>query len=385
MTSLGRARLPSSMENGPTMHITRNPAIRIRQAVRDNNVPLLARLQHKTDLRNTDRNRLTSLSWSAIDGSLEVFEWLLLDYGHDDQELSRDADNNTILHLLASVPSPPGLSPHNHLIESFSFSLRSTTRPISEQIAICLRMTHLYHTVFPFILDWSNSGGKTALHLAAQAGNSQFVNTLCDFGADIDLTDLQGNSPLHYASAWGHIETIKVLLDRGCPHNVKNVDGFTAADFAYSHTVKAALEAGVREIYDGKRNRRKAEIISNEIMNPLTEPRMRSGSTSTGRSGSRQPSSQPIMRRESEPNSKRPEVLPLTIDTRIPRPFPGRSPSLPVSSHPKSPPPPLPGPQVIGIPTSQGPPQSLPMRRANSAQTGSSASEGSRRARGTPI
>ncbi len=55
----------------------------------DNKVTLLQRLQHKTDLRNTDRNRLTSLAWAAIEGSLEVFEWLLLDYGHDDQELSR--------------------------------------------------------------------------------------------------------------------------------------------------------------------------------------------------------------------------------------------------------------------------------------------------------
>lgn len=55
----------------------------------DNNVSLLQRLQHKTDLRNTDENRLTSLSWAAMEGNIEVFEWLLLDYGHDDQELSR--------------------------------------------------------------------------------------------------------------------------------------------------------------------------------------------------------------------------------------------------------------------------------------------------------
>lgn len=41
------------------------------------------------ELRNADRSRLTSLSWAAIEGGLEVFEWLLLDYGHDDQELSR--------------------------------------------------------------------------------------------------------------------------------------------------------------------------------------------------------------------------------------------------------------------------------------------------------
>jgi hypothetical protein len=32
---------------------------------------------------------MTSLSWAAVEGNLEVFEWLLMDYGHDDQELSR--------------------------------------------------------------------------------------------------------------------------------------------------------------------------------------------------------------------------------------------------------------------------------------------------------
>ena len=49
----------------------------------------VSRLQNKTDLRNTDKDRITSLGWAALEGSLEVFEWLLLDYGHDDQELSR--------------------------------------------------------------------------------------------------------------------------------------------------------------------------------------------------------------------------------------------------------------------------------------------------------
>lgn len=47
------------------------------------------RLQHKGDLRNTDKARLTSLAWAALELSVEVFEWLLLEYGHDDSELSR--------------------------------------------------------------------------------------------------------------------------------------------------------------------------------------------------------------------------------------------------------------------------------------------------------
>jgi hypothetical protein len=90
-------------QDGSQMRVVRKPNLRVRQGVRggcvfpgclltgflDNNVPLLNRLQHKVNLRNTDKNRLTSLSWAALEGSLEVFEWLLLDYGHDDQELSR--------------------------------------------------------------------------------------------------------------------------------------------------------------------------------------------------------------------------------------------------------------------------------------------------------
>jgi hypothetical protein len=57
----------------------------------DNNVALIRRFASNpdVDIRNADKNRLTSLSWAAIEGNLEAFESLLLDYGHDDQELSK--------------------------------------------------------------------------------------------------------------------------------------------------------------------------------------------------------------------------------------------------------------------------------------------------------
>ena len=62
---------------------------RSRLMTTDDNVALLARLQSSMDLRNPDKNRLTSLSWAVIDGSFDAFEWLLLDYGHDDVEISQ--------------------------------------------------------------------------------------------------------------------------------------------------------------------------------------------------------------------------------------------------------------------------------------------------------
>jgi hypothetical protein len=111
METLKFAPPPKRQGESSKLRIVRDPSIRIRQAVRgvsrassgitladtgvDNNVPLLSRLQANNDLRNVDTNRLTSLSWAAIEGSLEVFEWLLLDYGHDDHELSRVSHNPT--------------------------------------------------------------------------------------------------------------------------------------------------------------------------------------------------------------------------------------------------------------------------------------------------
>lgn len=44
---------------------------------------------------------MTSLSWAAVEGNLEVFEWLLMDFGHDDQELSRVSSTAISVHMLA--------------------------------------------------------------------------------------------------------------------------------------------------------------------------------------------------------------------------------------------------------------------------------------------
>jgi hypothetical protein len=37
------------------------------------------------------------------------------------------------------------------------------------------RMARAYYDRYPFTLDWSNSSGKTALHVASLKGNEEFV------------------------------------------------------------------------------------------------------------------------------------------------------------------------------------------------------------------
>ena len=77
-----------------------------------------------------------------------------------------------------------------------------------------LRMARAYLGRYPYLIDWSNVKGKTALHVASLKGNEEFVRVsvtdlwhvelfkdipqmLCDYGADFDLPDEEGNTPLH--------------------------------------------------------------------------------------------------------------------------------------------------------------------------------------------
>lgn len=208
---------------------------RLRRAVKENNLALVKRLVQRTEMRNPDssQERYTSLAWAAVCGCEDTFEYLL-SMGHDDEELSKDAEKNTILCLLAGFKS------------TAVSNLNQLAPDNADAQGTAMRMARLYWDRFPFITDWCNAQGKTALHIAALRGSDEFVRMLCDLGADIDLSDLQGNTPLHYASAWGHIPVVQSLIERGCGFNAKNNDGFTASDYAFSNNTYEALQETAR-------------------------------------------------------------------------------------------------------------------------------------------
>ncbi|PPQ99068.1 hypothetical protein CVT24_003628 [Panaeolus cyanescens] len=223
----------------------KDPSARLRRAVKENNLFLVKRLIQRTDMRNpdTDSKRYTSLAWAAVLGNEETFEFLL-SAGHDDEELSRDSEHNTILMLLADqTPSTPG---------AFYSSSNS-----QDTTGAYLRMARLYYDRYNWILDWSNIHGKTALHIAALKGNEELVRMLCDLGADIDLSDNKGNTPLHYASSWGHVPTVQLLIERGCQYSAKNNQGFTASDYAYSFSTRDTLQDTARIQFENNKKQRR--------------------------------------------------------------------------------------------------------------------------------
>jgi uncharacterized protein len=106
-----------------------------------------------------------------------MFEFLL-NAGHDDEELSKvcskdipflysslisfrqDSEKSTILILIADMKPP-------------LTSLYACSDP--DFMCPTIRMARMYYDRYPFILDWSDSSGKTALHVAALKGNEELV------------------------------------------------------------------------------------------------------------------------------------------------------------------------------------------------------------------
>ncbi|KJA30152.1 hypothetical protein HYPSUDRAFT_175394 [Hypholoma sublateritium FD-334 SS-4] len=220
----------------------KDASARLRRAVKENNLFLVKRLIQRTDMRNPDTasKRYTSLAWVAVLGHEETFEYLLT-AGHDDDELSKDYENNTILMLLADQKPAQSTS----YIEGDDHS------------GAYLRMAQLYYERYNWVLDWSNIHGKTALHIAALKGNEELVRMLCDFGADFDLSDNKGNTPLHYASSWGHIPTVQLLIERGCQYSARNNEGFTASDYAYSFNTRDTLQETARAQFENNKKQRR--------------------------------------------------------------------------------------------------------------------------------
>ena len=74
----------------------------------------------------------------------------------------QDSDNNTILTLLADF-KPPVATPYRSPPNDYYVG------------GAALRMAKLYYDRYPYIRDWANSQGKTALHAASMRGNEEIV------------------------------------------------------------------------------------------------------------------------------------------------------------------------------------------------------------------
>jgi hypothetical protein len=138
-----------------------------------------------------------------------------------DTPRSQDSEKNTILCLLAAVKANP-LAPPNHLASDDAELQRSA-----------IRMARLYWHRFPFMTDWSNQQGRTALHIAALHGRDEFVQVYPTHMPVIpELTP-----PFRCYATLGQMLTSKIPLEMLLCTSKPDACGFT---LILSHTSASA-------------------------------------------------------------------------------------------------------------------------------------------------
>ncbi len=70
--------------------------------------------------------------------------------------------------------------------------------------------------------------GDFPINIAAILGRVDDIETLLNFGADINSKGEHGYTPLHYAVEQGHLNVVKFLLENGANKDITNDDGDTA-------------------------------------------------------------------------------------------------------------------------------------------------------------
>ncbi|XP_060560318.1 myotrophin-like [Ruditapes philippinarum] len=84
--------------------------------------------------------------------------------------------------------------------------------------------------------------GRTALHFAADYGQTDVITCLLDNGADINKPDKHGISPLLAAIWENHTDAVKLLLERGASKEGKAPDGTSYYDCAETDDIKELLK-----------------------------------------------------------------------------------------------------------------------------------------------
>ncbi|KAI9816539.1 MAG: hypothetical protein M1827_001671 [Pycnora praestabilis] len=185
-------------------------SIRLRRAIHLNDLLLVARItrNNPTYLRNPDLGNKgnTSLHLAAELGLLDIVIHLV-DAGHEDEGVSRNADGDTPLILAAAA------------------SDEDVVRVLASRFESCV--------------NWKNKAGADALMTASRHGHPTHITLLLTHTATPHATDTSGNTALHYASAHGELKVIRTLLHANASPLARNAYSWTPIQ--YSSTVAAEV------------------------------------------------------------------------------------------------------------------------------------------------
>ncbi|XP_032969599.1 espin [Rhinolophus ferrumequinum] len=182
----------------PTM-ATDTGALPIHYAAAKGDFPSLRILirHHPEGVNAQTKNGATPLYLACQEGHLEVTQYLVQECGADPHISAHDG--MTPLHAAAQMGHSPVIV----------WLVSCTDVSLSEQ----------------------DRDGATAMHFAASRGHTKVLSWLLLHGGEISA-DLWGGTPLHDAAENGELECCQILVVNGAELDVRDRDGYTAADLS---------------------------------------------------------------------------------------------------------------------------------------------------------
>jgi ankyrin repeat protein len=143
---------------------------------------------------------------------------LLMENGGDPG--NRNASSETPLHTAFNETVSQLLLYHGDAIESDARNSRGMTllhfvaQSTKSTVDVVKRLVESGHPTDPILKDYR---GRSALHLAAQRGNTAVISYLLGLGAHVDVRcrDSRGRTALHYAVESRRTETARIMVSRG--------------------------------------------------------------------------------------------------------------------------------------------------------------------------
>jgi ankyrin repeat protein len=88
--------------------------------------------------------------------------------------------------------------------------------------------------------------GQTALHWAASQGNGAASTSFCEVMKPEDINiqaTISQQTALHFAVQGGHLDVVRLLIAKGADVDLKDVEGRTALNWAQNHLSAETKEA----------------------------------------------------------------------------------------------------------------------------------------------
>uniref|UniRef100_A0A2K5N532 Espin n=1 Tax=Cercocebus atys TaxID=9531 RepID=A0A2K5N532_CERAT len=179
-------------------------------------------------VQDKDNSGATVLHLAARFGHPEVVNWLL-HHGGGDPTAATDMGALPIHYAAAKGDFPSlrllvGHYPEGGVGGGARRGLAPSPRPSLPALPAQVSCTDVS-------LSEQDKDGATAMHFAASRGHTKVLSWLLLHGGEISA-DLWGGTPLHDAAENGELECCQILVVNGAELDVRDRDGYTAADLS---------------------------------------------------------------------------------------------------------------------------------------------------------